>query len=272
MAPPCSGPHKRAHARGARGEEVRPGRAHDADRRGAAILLVIGVKDEDQVQGVLDLRRHNVLLIGDGEHHVEEVRAIPQVRVGVNKRQPLRAAVRKRRDRADLADQSRGSLLQRRVAVQGDQFLMETGQIAQRRGKDGHRRGVRLNVLILVLLAFVQQLIPRQPRAEAVQLLLAGQPAENQQPGDLDEIGLLGELLDGDAPIAKDALLPVDEGDGALADAGVSQRGVIGDQAGLLSQPRNVHGALALRSDEDGQFDRLVADSQGGFFWHDRSR
>ena len=54
-----------AHARGAGGEQVGPRRAHHADRRGAAILLVVGVQDEDQVQGVLDLRRDDVLLVRD---------------------------------------------------------------------------------------------------------------------------------------------------------------------------------------------------------------
>ena len=62
-----------ADAGGAGGEEVGPGRADHADRRGAAILLVVGVQDEDQVQGVLDLGRDDVLLVGNREHHVQEV-------------------------------------------------------------------------------------------------------------------------------------------------------------------------------------------------------
>ena len=62
---------------------------------------------------------------------------------------------------------------------------------------------------------------------------LLGQAAEDQQPGHLDEIRLLGELLDGNPPIAEDALVAVDKGDAALADAGIAQRGVVGNQAGL---------------------------------------
>ena len=62
-----------ADRRRAGGEQVRPRRADHPGRRRAAILLVVAVQDEDQVQRVLDLRRHEVLLVGDREHHVQEV-------------------------------------------------------------------------------------------------------------------------------------------------------------------------------------------------------
>ena len=64
-----------------------------------------------------------------------------------------------------------------------------------------------------------------QALVEAVELGAAGQPAVDQQPGDLNEGRALGELLDGDAAIAEDALLAVDVGDGALAGAGIAEAG-----------------------------------------------
>ena len=126
------------------------------------------------------------------------------------------------------------------------------GQVAQRGGEDGHGGGVGLDVLELVLLAFVQQLVARQAEAELVEFLLAGQATEDQQPGDLDEIGVLGELLDGNAAIAENALVAVDEGDSALADPAIAQRGVVGNQAGLVAEAGDVDGPLALGAHEDG--------------------
>ncbi len=91
-----------------------------------------------------------------------------------------------------------------------------------------------------------------EAEAELVEFLLAGQATEDQQPGDLDEIGVLGELLDGNPSIAENALVPVDEGDSALADAGIAQRGVVGNQAGLVAEAGDVDGPLALGAHEDG--------------------
>ena len=196
---------------------------------------------------------------------------VAQLGIGIDERQSQRTPVGEGGDRADLADQSGGRLLERLVVVQGQELRVEAGQVAQRGRQEGHRRGVGRDVLELVLHALVQQLVARQPLAEPVQFVLLGQPAENQQPGRLDEIGMVGELLDGDAAIAEDALLAVDEGDRALADGRIGQRRVVGGQAGCIAEPRDVDGPLAFRPHKDGKFDLLVADDQGGFFWHGRS-
>ena len=166
VGPAVQRPPQRADARRARGEQVGPGRAHHPHRRRAAILLVVGVEDEDQVQRVLDLRRDDVLLVGQREHHVQEVGAVAEVRVGIDERQPLRAAVGEGGDGADLADQPGGRLLQRLLVLDGEELLVETGQVAQRGRKDGHRRGVGRDVLELVLHALVQQLVVGQQAAE----------------------------------------------------------------------------------------------------------
>ena len=145
---------------------------------------------------------------------------------------------------------------------------MEAGQVAQHGREDGHRRGVGRNVLELVLHALVQQFVGGQQIAEPGQLVALRQPPEDQQPGRLDEVGLGGELLDGDAAVAEDALLAVDEGDGAAAGAGVAQRRVVGDQAGLVAELGDVDGPLALGPLEDGQFDALIADGQDRLLGH----
>ena len=183
---------------------------------------------------------------------MQEIGAVAEVRVGVGERQPQRAAVGKRGDRADLADQPRGRFLQRFLGLQGEELLVVAGQVAQRGGKNGHRRRVQRNVLVLVLHALVQQLVGRQETAEPLEFVRPRQPPEDQQPRHLDEVRLVGELLDGDAAVAENALFAVDEGDRAAADAGIAQRRVVGDQARLVAQLGNVQGPLSLRPRQDG--------------------
>ena len=253
---------QRADGRRAGGEQVGLRRAHHPHGRRAAILLVVAVEDEDQVQGVLHFAGDHVLLVRQREHHVQEVDAVAEVRVGIVERQALRTAVGEGGDGADLADQPRGRLFQRFFVLQGQQFLMIAGQVAQRGREDGHGRGVGRDVLELVLHPLVQQLVGGQQVAEPGQLLPLRLPPENQHPRHLDEAGLGGELLDGDAAIAEDALLAVDEGDGAAADARVAQGRVVGDQAGLIAQLGDVDGPLALGPHQDGQLDLLIVDGQ----------
>ena len=67
-----------------------------------------------------------------------------------------------------------------------------------------------------------------------VVLVLGRQGAVDQQVGDLEEVGLLGQLLDRVAPVLQDALLAVDVGHGAAARGGVDEAGVVDGQAGLV--------------------------------------
>ena len=63
-----------------------------------------------------------------------------------------------------------------------------------------------------------------------------------QQVRDLQEGGFLGELLDGAAPVVQDALLTVEEGDGAGGGTGVLVPGVQGDVARQGPQLADVDG------------------------------
>ena len=81
------------------------------------------------------------------------------------------------------------------------------------------------------------------------------QLAVDDQVGRLDEGGVLGQLLDRIAAVAEDAGLAVDEGDGALAGAGVAVALVVGDVAGVGAQIADIDRLLALRADDDGKVD-----------------
>ena len=66
------------------------------------------------------------------------------------------------------------------------------------------------------------------------QLLFGRQLAEEQQIGHLQKGALLGQLLDGVAPIAQDALVAVDIGDLALARSRVVVARIVGHHAELF--------------------------------------
>ena len=78
--------------------------------------------------------------------------------------------------------------------------------------------------------------MPLDSGCELLQLLLGGQFAVDKQVADLDEIRLLGELLDRVAPVAQDAGVAVDVGDGAPGGRGVDEALVVGGVAGLGQQ------------------------------------
>ena len=77
-----------------------------------------------------------------------------------------------------------------------------------------------------------------EERGELLQLRRGGKLAVEQEVGHLGEGGLLRQLLDGIAAVAQDPLLPVDEGDGAPAGAGVLVALVQRDVARRLAQAR----------------------------------
>ena len=65
-------------------------------------------------------------------------------------------------------------------------------------------------------------------------LRLGRQLAVDQQVGDLEEVRLLGQLLDRVAAVLQDALVAVDEGDRAAAGGGVDEAGVVDREAGVV--------------------------------------
>ena len=86
------------------------------------------------------------------------------------------------------------------------------------------------------LQVLVQQRVPLDLVGELLQLLLGGQLAVDQQIADLDEVGLLCQLLDRVAAVAQDAGVAVDVGDGALGRGSVDEAFVEGGVAALGQQ------------------------------------
>src|SRR5262249_25608982 len=104
---------------------------------------------------------------------------------------------------------------------------------------------------------------PGEQVAPRLELLLVGQMAVHQEVGDLGETRRL-ELLDRIAAVAQDALVAVDEGDGALARPGVAVAVVKSDRAGLRTQRSDVDADLALAADDQREFEIVAVQAQLG--------
>jgi hypothetical protein len=103
-------------------------------------------------------------------------------------------------------------------------------------------RGVALEELLHVL---VDQRVTRDLAGEVGPLLLVRELPVDQQVGDLEERGALGQLFDRVAAVLEDPLVTVDEGDRAAAGAGVAVRGVVGDCSGGGTKCGDVDAALS---------------------------
>ena len=89
--------------------------------------------------------------------------------------------------------------------------------------------------------------------------------AVQQQVAQFQEVGLLGELFDGIAPVEQGARIAVDVGDVGVAGRRGNESRVVGEIA-LAGQAADVDDILAKTGFEDGKFDGLIeaVDVQAG--------
>ena len=208
--------------------------ADRAHRVRGAILLVVGVEDEEDVEG---LRQPRVGLVPDLGHlveHREEVLGVAEVVVGIDVGQPEVVAVRERRERRHLRDQPD----RRHVALLGIVDLLrarvEGRERADRGEQHPHRMGVVTEALDELLDVLVDEGVVDDVVLPALELGRGGQLAEDQQVGDLDIARVLAELLDRIAAVLEDARLAVDVGDRRAARRGVRERRVVGHEAEVV--------------------------------------
>ena len=104
VGPAVQRPVERRDARRDGRERVHVGRAHRADRAGGAVLLVVGVEDEQDLERAL---QHLVRLVpaADAERHVDEVGDVVEIVVREDERQPAGVAEREGRDGGRLGQQ-----------------------------------------------------------------------------------------------------------------------------------------------------------------------
>ena len=124
-----------------RGERVHVRRAHRAHRAGGAVLLVVGVQDQQDLERALE-HLVRLVLAADAERHVDEVADVVQVVPGELVRQPARVAEGKGGDGRQLGQQAHPLevAVGRVVDVLG--VRIEGGQRSDHAQQHPHRVGV----------------------------------------------------------------------------------------------------------------------------------
>ncbi|TKW57063.1 Norsolorinic acid ketoreductase, partial [Colletotrichum tanaceti] len=219
----------------------------DLQHRGrGAVDLVVGVDDEEGVEGALQHGVRLVLVAAQVVEQVQEVARVAEALGGAVEGTALAHAVRGGGQGGGLADDAEDLLVEHPEGVHvarggvGVQLLALQTRVRLRgegaeRGEGGLQHGHGVGVVaeglehaldVAVDVGVVHDLV-----LPAAVLGRGGQLAVDEQEGRLEEVGLVDELLDGVAAVAEDALEAVDVGDVALDDGGVHVGRVVDAEA-----------------------------------------
>ncbi|MPM91834.1 hypothetical protein SDC9_138968 [bioreactor metagenome] len=207
------GPPQRDHTCRAGRVQVRLAGGDHPDGRRRTVLLVIGMQDQEHVQRMTDLGRCLIFLVGQREHHVQEVVDIAQIGAGIDDRLADARLVGGGRDGADLADQLGRVDLQGGVVSALNLRTLVGGQRVDHRRHDGHRMRVRREGLEMLHHRFVQRGRFGEQFGEMLAFIVGGQVPEDQQVRGFDETGMLRQRLDRNAAVPQDSVIAIDEGD-----------------------------------------------------------
>ena len=221
-------PVERRRGAGHRGVRIGVRAADVAHRAGAAVLFVVGVQDEQHVQGPFQHRVGPVDGLVLLEELTQEAAGVAELAVRIDVGLADAVAIGVGGDARHLRDQSNRLQAPRRGVVDGLCEGIERREGADGAQEDAHGVGVVAEALDDLLDVLVQHHVLGEILLPLRQLALVGQLAMDEQMGGLDERAAFRELLDRVAPIPQNALLPVDERDRAPAGGGVQERRVVG--------------------------------------------
>ena len=244
---------ERADAGGDRGVGVDLRGADRADRVGRAVLLVVGVQDEQGVQRSHEALVGLVLALAHLEEHREEVGGVGQVVVGVDERLALRVAERPGAQGRHLRDHADDLHLPVVGVLDHPGLGVERREGPHRRHQHPHRVRVVAEALHEALHVLVDERVVGDVMDPLLVLHLRGERAVDEEVGDLEERRALGELLDGVPAVLQDALVTIDVGHGGAAGGGVDEAGVVDGQSGRvvtgldLPEVRGLDGAVGDR-------------------------
>ena len=209
----------RAPQRGYAGRHRRVGvaarAAREPDGRGARVLLVVRMQDEQQVERLRVQRVELVGLAGHGEEHVQHVRRVIEVVARVDEGLSERVLVGRGRDRRQLGNHAMREDLAVSIVRDVGRVVVKGRERGDDRRDHRHRVRVVMEAAVEANDPLVQHRVARDRVRERRQLLRARQFALLQEVGHLEEAAVLGELLDRVASIEQDPGVAVDVGDGA---------------------------------------------------------
>ena len=150
-------------------EQVGVRRTDQPDGRGRAVLLVVGVQDQQLVQGLDQLGVHLVRLGREAERHPQEVLHQAQRVVRVQQRLADRLPVGVGGDGRQLGQQPHGGQLHLLGIERVEGVLVEGRQRADRAGQHRHRMRVAREAVEEPLQVLVQHGVPADPPGERVE-------------------------------------------------------------------------------------------------------
>ena len=257
------GPPQGRNAGGDAGEGVGAGGAGQAHRGGGGVLLMVRVQQEDAVQGPGDHRVDLILLARGGEHHVQEVLRIAEVVARIDEGLAPSVLVGHRRQGGQLGDQPvrRPQPMLRIVDVQG--VVVEGGKRRHHAAKHGHGMGVPPVALDQGLHLLMDHGVAADVVDELIPLRRIRQFAVQQQVADLQEVGLVGQLLDGIAPVQQHPGVPVNVGEFGDAGGGGDEAGIVGEVA-VPGQAADVDHVRAAAAGAHRKFDFVAVYAEPG--------
>ena len=207
-------------------------RTHQAHSRCRAILLMVGVQQQQQVDGLGERRIGLVRFGRQPEGHAQEVLHQRERIVRVEQRLADGRLVRVRRDGRQLRQQPDGRQLELIGIERVEGILVERGQRRNRRGENGHRMCVARERAEEALELLVEQRVPADAGGEFGELRGRRQFAVDQQVAHLQVGRTFRQLLDRISAVAEDAGIAVDVGDGRGGRSRVRVTRIERDEAG----------------------------------------
>ena len=204
---------------------------------------------------VVRLARHR-------EEHVQQVRAVVEIVARIDERLAERVLVSRGGDRRNLGDDAVGEDLAMARVMDVHRVVIEGRHRGDHARQHRHRVRVVLEAVEESQQRFVDHRVVLDRVHELRQLVAGRQLAVDQQVGDLQEVALLGQLLDRDPTMQQHALVAVDERDAAFAGGGRHEARVERVHAVVAREIRDVQHVRAERAalDLDG---RLSCRSRG---------
>jgi hypothetical protein len=198
--------------------------AHDI---GAAILFVVGVQNEQDVQRTSQYRVGAVFRLNHLPQHVHEVLGVAQVVVRIDIRVAQAVPVGVGRDGGHLADQPVDLQFAHLRVTHISRVWIDGREGGHCADEHGHGMSIVMEALEESLGGFVQHGVMSDVGDKVLQLHLGRQFAVEDQIGDLQKRAFLRKLLDGIPSITKNALVAINEGDRALTRRCVQKRRIV---------------------------------------------
>ena len=241
------------------GERVGARRSREAHGRGRGVLLVVGVEDEDAVERPRQHRVDLVVLARDREAHAQEIRGVVEIVLRIDERLADRVFERHRRERRHFRDHAdRGDLALPGIGDVG-RVVIEGRERADARHHHRHRMSVAPETVEKAVHLVVHHGVARDAIVEVGLLRGGRQLAVEEQVAGLEEIAVLGELIDRIAPVEEHALVAVDVGDLQFRARGRGEARIVGEHAGLGVELADIDDRRPDRALPDRQFDGFSA-------------